>query len=258
MKREKKIVLTTLGTILILLISGFTSLEIGKPKQPTIPVQQTLLEPVALGSASEFAVLAGSSINNIGKTTIHGELGLSPGLWVGGFPQDIFVWTQQTNAIRSSQAKLDLTAAYTDAESRRSDDVVHLYGNIGGLTLTPGLYNSTSSLVISKGDLTFDALGKADAVFIIQIATVLSTRPETKVILKGGALASNIFWQVGESAMFGSNSIFKGTVMALKSIRFYNGATLEGRGLSRGGEVNMASTNITKQDVSITPIAINN
>jgi len=64
------------------------------------------------------------------------------------------------------------------------------------------------------------------------------------VILKGGALASNIFWQVGESATFGSNSNFKGTVMALKSIKFYNGATLEGRGLSRGGEVNLASNMI--------------
>jgi len=245
MTREKKMVLTTLGTILILIISGFTSLELVKPKQIIIPIQKILLEPVALASASDFAVLAGSSINNTGNTTIDGEMGLSPGLWVGGFPQDIFVWTQHTNSIKSTQAKLDLTAAYNDAESRRSTDMVNLHGNIGGLTLTPGLYNSTSSLFISTGDLTFDALGKTDAVFIIQIATVLTTRPETKVILKGGALASNIFWQVGESAVFGSNSIFKGTVMALKSIKFYNGASLEGRGLSRGGEVNLAS-NIIK------------
>jgi len=59
-------------------------------------------------------------------------------------------------------------------------------------------------------------------------------------------LASNIFWQVGESAIFGSNSVFKGTVMALKSIKFYNGASLEGRGLARAGEVNLASNNIQK------------
>ena len=248
MKREKKMVLTTLGTILILIISGFTSLELVKPKLITIPVQKILLEPVALASASDFAVLAGSSINNTGKTTIYGELGLSPGLWVGGFTRDVFVWTQHSNSIKSTQAKLDLTAAYNDAESRRSTDMVNLRGNIGGLTLTPGLYNSTSSLFISTGDLTFDALGKADAVFIIQIANVLTTRPETKVILKGGALASNIFWQVGETATFGSNSIFKGTVMALKSIKFYNGATLEGRGFSRGGEVNLESNMINVRE----------
>jgi len=246
MKREKKIVLTTLGTILILLISGFTSLEMAKLKVINIPVQKILLEPVALASAQNFAVLAGTSINNSGKTNINGEIGLSPGLWVGGLPQDVIVSTHQTNSIKYLQAKLDLTAAYNDAEGRRSDDVVRLHGNIGGLTLTPGLYNSRSSLVISKGDLIFDALGNSNAVFIIQIATVLTTRPETRVILKGGALASNIFWQVGESAIFGSNSIFKGTVMALKSIKFYNGATLEGRGLSRGGEVNLASNIIQK------------
>jgi len=103
-----------------------------------------------------------------------------------------------------------------------------------------------SSLSISKGNLTFDALGKSNAVFIIQIASRLSTRPETKVILKGGALASNIFWQVGETATFGSHSNFKGTVMALKSIKFFNGASLEGRGLSRGGEVDLASVTIKR------------
>lgn len=246
MKREKKMLITTLGTILILIISGFTSLELVKPRPIIIPVQAILLEPIALASASEFAILAGSSINNTGKTTVHGELGLSPGLWVGGFTKDILVWTQQTNHVKSTQAKIDLTAAYNDAESCRSDDVVNLHGDIGGLTLTPGLYNSTSSLVISKGNLTFDAMGKPNAVFIIQIASVLTTRPETKVILRNGAQASNIFWQVGESAFIGSYSVFKGTIIALKSIKFFNGATLEGRCLSRGGEVNLASNIIQK------------
>ena len=246
MKREKKMIVTTLITILILLITGFTSLELTKPKQPLIPVQKILLEPVALNSASEFAILAGSCINNAGVTKINGEIGVSPGLWVGGFPQEVIVSTQHTNSIKSTQAKQDLTAAYNDAESRRSDDVVQLSGNIGGLTLTPGLYNSSSSLVISSGDLTFDAMGKSNSIFIIQVASKLTTRPETRVILKGGALASNIFWQVGESVIFGSHSVFKGTVLALKSIKFYNGAILQGRGLSRGGEVNLASNIIQK------------
>lgn len=239
-------IVTTLVTILILLITGFTSLEIGKQKPTVITLQKILLEPVALNSASEFAILAGSSINNSGVSNINGEIGVSPGLWIEGFDKEVDVSTQHTNSIKSSQAKLDLTCAYNDAESRRSDETVHLSGNIGGLTLTPGLYNCNSSLVISLGALTFDALGKSNAVFIIQIASKLTTRPETRVILKGGALASNIFWQVGESAIFGSNSVFKGTVLALKSIQFYNGATLQGRGLSRGGEVKLASNIIQK------------
>jgi len=238
--------LITLCTVLILLITGFTSLEITKPKTNSIPFQNILLEPVSLASASDFAVLAGSSINNTGNSRIDGEVGLSPGFWVGGFSQEVFVWTQNIKSSKSTQAKLDLTAAYNDAETRRSKDVVHLHGNIGGLTLTPGLYNSTSSLSISTGNLTFDAMGKPDAVFIIQIASRLSTRPETKVVLKGGALASNIFWQIGETATFGSHSTFKGTVMALKSIKFFNGASLDGRGLSRGGEVDLASNTIKR------------
>ena len=246
MKREKKMLLTTLFTLLILLITGFTSLELNKQKIINIPFQDILLEPVSLASASDFVLLAGSSINNTGKSRIDGEVGLSPGFWVNGFPQEVFVWTQHTKSTKSTQAKLDLTTAYNDAEGRRSNEVVQLTGNIGGLTLTPGLYNSTSSLTISTGNLTFDAMGKPNAVFIIQIASRLSTRPQTKVILKGGALASNIFWQVGESATFGSHSNFKGTVMALKSIKFYEGASLEGRGLSRGGEVDLACNNINR------------
>lgn len=246
MKREKRLGILTLGTILILLISGFTGIELTKQKPIKIPVQTILLAPVALGSASDFAVLAGTSITNTGETKINGELGLSPGYWVAGFPEDILVYTKQIDSKKAFQAKLDLTTAYKDAESRRSNQVVNLHGNIGGLTLTPGLYHSAASLVISAGDLTFDALGKPNAVFIIQIRSLLTTRPGTRVILKGGAIASNIFWQVGESAVFGSHSIFKGTVMALNSIKFYNGATLEGKGLSRSGNVNLASNIIKK------------
>jgi len=244
MKREHKMIITTVCTTLILLIMGFTGFEISKDKPTTIPVQKTLLEPVSLESASSFAVLAGSAINNTGKTNIHGELGLSPGYWVAGFPLTKQIWTQQNHSSKSFQAKLDLTNAYNEAESRRSNDVVDLEGNIGGLTLTPGLYNSTNSLEISKGELIFDAMDKPNAVFIIQIASTLITWPETKVILKRGAKASNIFWQVGGSASFGANSVFKGTIMALKSIKFYDGAKLEGRGLARVGEVDMDSTHI--------------
>ena len=233
--------LTTLFAILVLLITGFTSLELNKQKTGMIPLQNVQLEPVFLASASQFSVLAGSSINNTGKSMINGELGLSPGFWVSGFSQEVIICTQHTDLLKSSQAKLDLSTAYNDAEKRKSNDVVNLKGNIGGLTLTPGLYNSTSSLTISTGNLTFDALGNPNAVFILQIASRLTTRPETKVILKGGALASNIFWQIGESATFGSHSIFKGTIMALKSIKLFNGASLEGRVLSKGGVVDLAN-----------------
>jgi hypothetical protein len=246
MKREMKMLMTTGITIVILLIVGFTSAELSKSKPIIIPVQKTRLVTVSLKSASKFAVLAGSSLNNTGKTVLDGELGLSPGSWSAGFSKEKLVLTRQNDFNKSTQAKLDLDSAYNDAEGRRSDDMVKLNGNIGGLVLTPGLYNSRSSLEISSGNLTFDAMGNRQAVFIIQIASSLITRPETQVILKGGAQASNIFWQVGGNAIFGSCSVFKGTVMAFKSIKFYNGAMLEGRGLARTGKVDLAANKIVK------------
>lgn len=212
----------------------------------TIPVQTTGLVAVSLSGSSNFAVLAGSAITSTGATSITGDLGLSPGSSVGGFPPGILTGTQYINVPIAVQAKLDITAAYNDAAGRISTGIVTLSGNIGGLTLTPGLYKSTSSLAISSGDLTFDAKGNSAAVFIIQIASSLTTTSGRKIILSGGALASNIFWQVGSSATFGTTSVFKGTVIAMQSITMNTGATLDGRILARTGGVTMAGNTIVK------------
>jgi hypothetical protein len=212
-----------------------------------IPVQTTVQSTVTLAGASALAILAGSSITNTGATIITGDMGLSPGTSIGGFPPGILNGTQHINDAIANQAKLDLTAAYNDAAGRTCTDMVTLSGNIGGLTLTPGLYKSTSSLSISSGDVTFDAKGNANAVFIIQIASTLTTTSGRKVILSGGALASNIFWQVSSSATFGTTSVFKGTVIAMQSISFNTGATIDGRALARNGAITMAGNTIVKQ-----------
>jgi Ice-binding-like len=214
-----------------------------------IPVQtnaQATLASTTTTSLIDMAILAGSSITNTGATNITGDLGLSPGTSIGGFPPGILNGTQHINTEKATQAKLDLTAAYNDAAGRTSTDIVTLSGNIGGLTLTPGLYKSTSSLAISSGDLTFDAKGNADAVFIIQIASTLTTTSGRKVILSGSAKASNIFWQVGTSATLGTTSVFKGTIMAMQSITFNTGATLDGKALARTGGITMAGNTIVK------------
>lgn len=218
-----------------------------KKDETKVPKQKVVMQGVALGSAANFAVLAGAAVTNTGETVITGDLGLSPGTSVDGFPPGIINGTLRINDEIANKSKLDLTTAYNDAAGRTSKDIVTLSGNIGGLTLTPGLYKSTSSLEISSGDVTFDAKGDADAVFIIQIASTLTTTPGRKVILSGGALASNIFWQVSSSASFGTTTVFKGTVMALESITFDTGATLDGRALARNGAVTMEGNAIVKK-----------
>jgi hypothetical protein len=144
----------------------------------------------------------------------------------------------------AAQAQLDLTTAYNDAAGR-TVGAVTVAGNLGGLTLTPGLYKSTSSLEISSGDLTLDAQGDANAVFIFQIASTLTTTSGRQVILSGGAKAANIYWQVGSSATLGTTSVFKGTIMADQSITLSTGATLDGRALARIAAVTMDSNIIT-------------
>jgi hypothetical protein len=114
-------------------------------------------------------------------------------------------------------------------------------GNLGGQTLTPGLYKSTSSLEISSGDLTLDAQGDANAVFIFQMASTLTTTAGRQVILSGGAKAANIVWQVGSSATLGTTSVMKGNILALASITLTTGAALEGRALARTGAVTLDS-----------------
>jgi len=130
-----------------------------------------------------------------------------------------------------------LTIAFNDAAGRLGGTLVS--GNLGGQTLTPGVYKSTSALEISSGDLTLDALGHADAVFIFQMASTLTVTSGRQVILSAGAQAFNVFWQVGSSATLGTTSVFKGIIMADQSITMDTGASLDGRALARVAKVSL-------------------
>jgi len=206
----------------------------------------TGLDPVALRSAAPFAVLAGSTVTNTALlSTVNGDLGVSPGTAVTGFPPGVVNGAIHAGDPVAAQAKLDLTAAYLDAEGRSCSPVA-VAGNLGGQTLYPGLYKSTSSLEITSGDLTLDARGDADAVFIFQMASTLTTTAGRQVILSGDANARNVYWQVGSSATLGTTSVFKGNILALASITLQTGATLDGRALAQTGAVTLDGNTITR------------
>ena len=215
-------------------------------------------ETVDLGLAAHFAVLAGSTVTNTGITIINGDLGVSPGTAVTGFfvvdggpgvvngtiytPPRICsrkVCLAKPNDV-AALGQTSLTVAYNDAAGRDVDPVIVDAADLGGLTLTPGLYDSATTLAIT-GDLTL----AGDGVYIFQMGTALTVNSNARVLLTGGAKAAKVFWQVGSSATLGTYSVFKGTIMADQSISMATGATLEGRALARIGAVTL-DTNVVK------------
>jgi hypothetical protein len=212
-------------------------------------VQATATTPVLnLRSAETFAILAGSTVTSTGPTRITGNVGVFPGTARTGFPPaQITQGAFYAADGRSQQAELDLTTAYNDAMGRVRKPV-SVAGNLGGRTLAPGLYKSTSGLAVSSGDLTLDGRGDKNAVFIFQMATTLNMTAGRKVILIGNARSRNVFWAVGTSAALGTDCSFFGSILAHQSISIATGTTMKGRALARIGAVTMQSNSVVKPD----------
>ena len=198
--------------------------------------------PVGLGVAASFAVLAGTTVTNTGPSTIGGDLGVSPGSAVTGFPPGaVSNGSIHAADALAGQAQAAVTTAYIDAAGRSSSGTVS--ADLGGQTLIPGVY--TGGALALNGTLTLNAQGNPSAVFVFQGASTLITGSGSRVALTGGATACNVFWQVGSSATLGTNSTFVGTVLALTSVSATTGASISGRLLARNGAVTLDSNAVT-------------
>jgi hypothetical protein len=205
---------------------------------------------VPLGTAANFAVLAASTITNTGATTINGDLGLSPGTSVTGFPPGQVNGTVYTADAVAVQAQNDLTVAYNNAATQPVTATIGT--ELGGTTETPGVYNSAAGTFGITGTLTLDAQGNPNAVFIFQAASTLITASASNVVLVNGAQASNVFWVVGSSATLGTNSTLQGNILALASITVTTGTTIDGRALARNGAVTLDTNTINALTPALT------
>jgi hypothetical protein len=205
---------------------------------------------VPLGTAANFAVLAGSTITNTGATTINGDLGLSPGTSVTGFPPGTVNGTEDIADAAALQAQNDLTTAYNNAAAQPVTATIPT--ELGGTTETPDVYNSAAGTFGITGTLTLDAQGNSNAVFIFQAASTLITASASNVVLVNGAQASNVFWVVGSSATLGTNSTLQGNILALTSITVTTGTTIDGRALARNGAVTLDTNTINALTPALT------
>ena len=254
-KKMKRINVFTAAAMLLVVLMGSCKKELDQGissrrnlKDPSSLVQSSELQQapsaINLGVAGDFVILSKSGITDVFKSTITGDVGTSPitgaALLLTCPEVSGTIYTvdaagplpcRVTNATRLTTAVLDMQAAYTDAAGRTNPDFLNLgAGNIGGKTLTPGLYKFTSAVVIPT-DVTIS--GGPNDVWIFQVAGTLIMSSAVRVTLEGGAQAKNIFWQVSGAVTFGTTSHFEGNVLGQTGINLLTGATLNGRMLAQ-------------------------
>ena len=204
---------------------------------------------VGLGTASSFAVLAGSGITNTGATTITGDVGTFPTTAETGFGSVTLNGADNAGNSVTQGAQNDLVTAYNDAAGRTP--VSTIATELGGSVLSGGVYNSAAGTFGLTGTLTLNGQGDPSTVFIFDAASTVITASSSNILLENGAQACNVFWVVGSSETLGTNTSFVGTTLALTSITLDTGATVAGRELAQNGAVTLDSNTITVPTCSV-------
>ena len=192
-----------------------------------------------LGTASTYGILAGSTVTCVTGGTINADVGVSPGSTTTGFPPCTITGATNLANAASAQAQVDLTAAFNQLAGLPCGTVI-TPADLGGRTLPPGVYCVASSLGVTG---TVTLAGPASGVWVFQIGSTLTTGTTANIALSGGALARNVWWQVGSSATLGTGTTFRGNIVALTSITLVDNATMLGRALARNGAVSLGTNN---------------
>ncbi|MDB6139788.1 MAG: hypothetical protein JWO94_2860 [Verrucomicrobiaceae bacterium] len=200
---------------------------------------------VPLGEAGNFAVLGYSTVTNTGHTSLFGDLGVSPGTAVTGFLPGTFTGALHSADSVSLQARADAISAYSQLAAL---PVTHdLTGqDLGGLTLTPGVYEFSSSAQLT-GTLTLDGQGQLDPLFVFQIGSTITTASYSSIFTTNGADWSNVYFQVGSSATLGTYSEFQGNIIALASDTLTTGVTVNGSVIALNGAVTLDTNVVVAQ-----------
>lgn len=210
---------------------------------PAAAVAYSVQAPVSLGSIDSFAILSKSGITDVFKSSITGDVGSSPitGAAIGLTCAEVTGTVYTVNAagpacrvvdpVRLTAGVGDMETAYNDAAGRTTPDVLNVgAGDIGGLTLAPGLYKWTTGVSISD-DVTLS--GGPNDVWIFQIAGTLREASAKNVTLIGGAQAKNVFWQTAGGVAIGTTAHFEGTILSKTMIAMRTHATINGRLLAQ-------------------------
>lgn len=203
---------------------------------------------VDIGSAASFGVLGGTTVTNTGDTFIDGDVGVYPGTAITGLSAGTSSSGEFHNADAESQyAQEDVKAAYDEAAALTP--TVDLTGeDLGSETLAAGVYYFADSAELA-GDLVLDGGNNTSSVWVFQIGSTLTTGASSSVTLVNGALACNVFWQVGSSATIAQDTEFAGYVLALVSITVVSGASSEGGFFANTGAVTLDTNSIQAASV---------